>query len=265
MKYLQMKMILGLAIIALTFAFSTTSPPTSFAQTAENREEGVGKSWEKAEVFVPGKFFNSVPSKVNVEKPLPVVIYIHGCTGISIHDSQWGSFIKGLGFIAVFPDSMARPGRKANCNPMTKRGGLFPQAHDMRLEEISYAFDQVKKSPWADTKNIFLMGHSEGGTAVALTRLDGFRGIIISSWTCTHAKDPRFDGIFAPLETPILTLEWDRDAWRVGKPQEGSCANKFGERKKAQRILFSGSQHDTAQQSEARDAVERFLKVNLSP
>ncbi len=260
----QMKTILGLTIIALTFAFSAASP-NSFAQKTENKEEGVSKSWEKAEVFVPGRFFTSVPDKVSVEKPLPVVIYMHGCTGIAMHDSQWGNFIKELGFIVVMPDSMARPGRKPNCNPVMKRGGFFPQAHAMRQEEISYALGQVKKSPWADKINIFLMGHSEGGTAVARSRLDGFRGIIISSWACTNAKNPDFDGIFAPIETPILTLEWDRDPWRVGTPQEGSCTNKFGERKKARQILFSGSQHDTYQQSEARDAVTRFLKENIAP
>jgi len=262
MKSRQMKMILSLAI-ALTLSFIVASP-NSFAQKTENRIEGVNKSWEKAEVFVPGKFFTTTPGKVSVEKPLPVVIYMHGCTGVVMHDSHWGSFIKGLGFIAVLPDSMARPGRKLNCNPVMKRGGLFPQAHAMRQEEISYALEQVKKSPWADTKNIFLMGHSEGGVAVARTRLGGFRGIIISGWGCTNAKNPDFDGIFAPLETPILTLEWDADPWRVGTPQEGSCANKFGKRKNARQILFSGSQHDTYQQSRAQEAVAQFLKENLA-
>lgn len=264
MKLRQMKTILGLVIISLMFAFNS-HPSASFAQTSEDQEKNVGKSWEKAEVYIPGKFFSTMPDKVSVEKPLPVVIYMHGCTGITKHDMQWANFIKGLGFIAVLPDSMAIPGRKMNCNPVTKRGGSFPQAHALRLQEIRYAFDQVKKSPWADTKNIFLMGHSEGGQAVARNRLGGFRGIIISSWTCTHAKNPNFDGIFAPIETPVLTLEWDQDLWRVGTPQEGSCANKFGERKKARRILFSGSQHDTYQQSEARDAVAQFLKDNLEP
>jgi hypothetical protein len=50
------------------------------------------------------------------------------------------------------------------------------------------------------------------------------------------------------LETPILTLEWDHDAWREGTPQQGSCANKFGERKKARQVLFSGTQHFTYDQ-----------------
>jgi hypothetical protein len=264
MKSQQTKTIFSFAIIAMMFALSSASPD-SFAWAVENQSESVSKSWEKAEVFIPGKFFTAVPSKVDVEKPLPVVIYMHGCTGISRNDSEWGSFIKGLGFITVMPDSMARPGRKQNCNPVMKRGGLFPQAHAMRQEEISHTLEQIKKSPWADTKNIFLMGHSEGGVAAARNQLGGFRGIIISGWNCTNAKDPNFDGIFAPVDTPILTLEWDKDPWQAGTPREGSCANKFGKRKKVRQIMFSGNQHDTYQQSGAQDAVARFLKENLAP
>ena len=98
----------------------------------------------------------------------------------------------------------------------------------MRQEEIRYALEQVQKSTWADTNNVFLMGHSEGGTAAARNTLGDFRGIIISAWTCTNSARPDFDGIFAPLETPTLTLEWDHDAWREGTPQQGSCATKFG-------------------------------------
>lgn len=153
-----MKTILRIAIIALTFAFSAAAP-TAIAQTAENQRANVAMSWEKAEVFVPGSFFKTTPNKVTVNKPLPVVIYLHGCTGIeSNHDARWGDFIKGLGYIAVLPDSMARTGRKPNCDPRTKRGGAFPQAHAMRMEELRYALEQVKKSAWADPDNVFLMG-----------------------------------------------------------------------------------------------------------
>ena len=135
----------------------------------------------------------------------------------------------------------------------------------MRLEEIRYAIEQVKKSAWADTNKVFLMGHSEGGQAAARNRLADFRGIIISGWTCTDSARPGFDGIFAPLETPILTLEWDRDSWYEFTPFQGSCANKFGERKKARQVLFSETQHSTYDQREARDAVAQFLKENLAP
>jgi dienelactone hydrolase len=252
-------------IVVAAFACFATAL-TAFAQTAQNQAASVAITWEKAEVFVPGSFFKTTPDKVAVAKPLPVVIYLHGATGIDPdHDARWGSFIKDLGYIAVLPDSMARPGRKPNYDSRTGRGGVFPAANAMRIEETRYALEQVRKSAWADANNVFLMGHSEGGQAAARNRLPDFRGIIISGWTCTDSTRPGFDGIFAPLEIPILTLEWDHDAFREGTPQQGSCANKFGERKKARRVLLSGTQHGTHGQREARDAVAQFLKENLAP
>ncbi len=215
MKPRQMKTILRLASIALACAFSAPAPGMD-----------VDTTWDKAVVFVPGSVGKTTPDKVAVNNPLPVVIYLHGCTGINPrHDEGWGDFIRGLGYVAVLPDSMARPGRRSNCDAKTKSGGYFLQANEMRLEEIGYALEQVKKSAWADTNNVYLMGHSEGGTAAARTKLAGFRGIIISGWTCT---------------------------------------DKFGKRKKARQVLFSGSQHGTYGQQEARDALAQFLKENLS-
>jgi len=265
MKSGQMKTILLITIITLTFTFGAVVP-AAFTQTLEKQEADVAMTWEDADVFVPGSFFKTSPGKVSVNKPLPVVIYLHGCTGIDYnHDTLWGDFIKRLGFIAVLPNSMARPWRRLNCEPKSHIFGFFPQANEMRMEEIRYALEQVKKSPWADTKNIFLMGHSEGGRAVARNTLHDFRGIIISGWSCTDSAQPNFNGIFAPMETPILTLEWDHDPWRDGTSQQGSCANKFGKRKKARQVLFSGTQHSTYGKQEAQDAVAQFLRESLAP
>jgi hypothetical protein len=254
----------ALAVIT-AFAWCAASQLVS-AQDAETRVSDAAITWERAQVFVPGSLFKTRPDKVALTKPLPVVIYLHGATGIDPnHDARWGTFIKDLGYIAILPDSMARPGRKSNYDSKTGRGGAFPRANAMRMEEIRYALEQVKKSSWADARNVFLMGHSEGGQAAARNRLPDFRGIIISGWTCTDSARPGFDGIFAPLETPILTLEWDHDALREGTPQQGSCANKFGERKKAHQVLLSGTEHGTYSQPGARDAVAQFLKENRAP
>jgi len=227
----------------------------------DDNKSDVKKSWDSARVYVPGNNSETTPDKVKVVKPLPVVIYIHGCTGLTSESYSWGEYIKELGYIAVLPDSMARRS-ESNCDPKTKKFGAFPKVHAMRLEEIRYAYDQVKKSPWADTKKVILMGHSEGGVAAARTKLEGFSGIIISGWRCTNTKNPAFDGIFAPLETPVLTLEWNRDDWQ-NDATKGSCSDKFGERKKARQVLFPGNGHNVFEQSAAREAVTRFLKENL--
>ena len=259
-----MKMIFCIVLLAASFSVSATVPSVA-AQTAGRTVSTVERSWDDAEVFVPGKKFSTTPSKVTVDKPLPVVIYLHGCTGIDREsDVRWGRFIQENGFIAILPNSMARPGRKPNCDPKTKKSGLYPLAPAMRQEEIQFAVEQLKKCRWADNRNIFLMGHSEGGVAAARTRLGGFRGIIISGWHCTFRGRPDFDGIFAPSDTPILTLEWNRDPWYAGTPRDGSCASKFGERKNARQVMLNGSWHNTSWEHEARDAVAQFLKENLA-
>ena len=120
-----MKTITRLLVIALTFACSADAP-MAVAQAAENQGANAAMTWEKADVFVPGRFLTTTPNKVKVDKPLPVVIYLHGCTGIADHDKRWGGFIKGLGYIAVLPDSMARPGRIPNCDPKKKRAWCLP-------------------------------------------------------------------------------------------------------------------------------------------
>jgi dienelactone hydrolase len=100
----------------------------------------VESSWNKAQVFVPG---NTLPVTVNDIKSnqnYPVVVYLHGCTGIvNWHDHDWGVTLSGSGFIVIMLDSMARDGRIPNCDPVAKTGGLFPQAHDYRQQEITYA------------------------------------------------------------------------------------------------------------------------------
>lgn len=244
-------------IVMLGICFSTS------ITHADNNDPDVKKSWNSAKVYVPGNRSETTPDKIKVDKPFPVVIYMHGCSGITNENISWGEYIKDLGYVVVLPDSMARRS-EMSCDPRTKKGGLFPQAHQMRLEEISYALEQVKKSPWADAKTIFLFGHSEGGVSAARTKLEGFSGIIISGWRCTHRKNPSFDGIFAPLDTPILTLEWNRDDWS-SDTTKGSCADKFGERKKARQILLPGNGHNVYEQRVAREAVTQFLKENLKP
>lgn len=61
---------------------------------------------------------------------------------------------------------------------------------------MAYALDQLRKAPWADQRNLFLMGHSEGAVVVATANVSGFRGVIISAWICRN-------GLVVPHETAV--------------------------------------------------------------
>ncbi len=222
--------------------------------------QDLATSWDKALVYLPEKAGSTTPDAVNLAAPLPVVIYLHGCSGITPHnDIPWAEFISRLGFVVILPDSLARKDRPLSCSGYSHTWG---GVHKLRLDEMAYALDRVRSMKWVDAKNVFLMGHSEGAVAAARTRIHGFRGIVISSWTCTDTH-PLFNGLFTPLETPVLSMGWDTDPWFSGRRFQGSCEDKFDGRKNARHITFSGVEHSTVQQPVARQAVAEFLRTNL--
>lgn len=221
----------------------------------------VAKSWDTAPVYVPGSSFAKTTKDLDsITQSYPVVVYLHGCTGITQHnDRAWAKTISENGYIVIMPDSMARDGRIPNCDPRAKGPiAAFPQAHDYRQEEIGYALNQANASKWADKRNLFIMGHSEGGTAVARSTYN-VKGIVISGWSCTHRTNPKFDGINSPKHIPGLAIAWTRDPWREGKPNEGYCSNK-AEGRQFRQIDLPGVGHDTFGQANAD--VIKFLKDN---
>lgn len=244
------KMLLRLKQFLVLGLFAASS---AYAQDVE-------KSWSDAVVYVPGKTFTTTVSKVSVEKPMPVVIYLHGCAGINrTHDASWASLLTEQGFIVVMPDSLARPGRIPNCDPKLKGGNAFPNAFKYRQQEIGYALEQTQKASWADKRNIFLMGFSEGGIATAQSAHDGFAGRIIMGWTCTNKNNPDFDGIYSTKDSPVLAIASENDDWRIGKATAGNCANKAQGRSNFKQIDIPGSEHTTYGSDAAQNAVKSFL------
>ena len=238
--------------------------PFPIAAIAQSGSD-VAKSWEKAIVYVGGSARAGGVTKVNLSKPAGVVLFIHGCAGIGPpeHDAQrWAALISKQGFTVVLPDSMARSDRQVSCDPIAKKGGLFPPLHGMRLEEIRFAAEQIRKQPWFDGKNLFLMGYSEGAIAAVRSKLEGFRGVVATSWSCTNAKAPDFDGVFTPPGTPLLTLMHVDDPWFQAPHLKGSCATKIADRKNAKHITVPGTGHGTYDNAAARNAVVAFVKAN---
>ena len=226
--------------------------------------EGVEKSYDNAHVYVPGNFFKTSPSNIDVKRKYPVVIYLHGCTGITTHDYQWAKFVSDLGYIVVQPDSLARPNTKVICDPKTttsQKGIAGGIALMQRQQEIRYAMNQIKNSSWADTSNIFLMGHSQGGASTALNKINDFKGLIISGWTCTH---PVSGGIKSDKSIPVLAMSFDKDPWYYGKDTQGRCIDQAEGRVKFTQLELNGAYHSTVQEPQAQQAVVKFLKENTN-
>ncbi len=93
------------------------------------------------------QFFEKSIADLRLDKKYPVVIYLHGCGGItSSNDTRWGKFLSEMGFVVILPDSLARPGRISNCDTSAKKtSNRFPMAIPYREQEIFYSINELKK------------------------------------------------------------------------------------------------------------------------
>ena len=194
-------------------------------------------------------------------RTFPVVIYMHGCTGLEGVDRDVIRALAGAGYVVIAPDSMARAYRPRQCNPRTRRGGFNLFVFDFRQAEINFALQQLFEQPWVDWDNLFLVGVSEGGLAAAHHRGSLFRARVITQWTC-HG-DPLVSGIDGPDDTPVLSIVRGDDPWYDGEEtaQRGDCGVYFGaDRPGSQSIVLQdGSGHGVMDEPEVVQRIIQFL------
>jgi dienelactone hydrolase len=220
-----------------------------------NSEADIASTWTQARVYLPHVPSYVRPADVSAIQKLPTVVLLHGCTGLTASIVRWARTLTSAGYGVVAPDSFARSYRWSNCDPKTYLGDAFPAARRMRQEEIEYALKSLRVAPWADKRNLFLMGHSEGGGAVALWQGGGFKAQIISGNRCRQ-------GLAASPTIPVIVIGFVHDPW--DGIYRRTCAIRFGGRESASELLLPGSGHDTSQSREAQRAVLDFLRAHTS-
>ena len=213
------------------------------------------QAWQSAPVYLPGKFWTTTVDRVQIPQPLPLVIYLHGCTGItSSHDRRWAKFLSEQGYAVIMPDSFAREGRRSVCDPQTHSFDRrrFPEVYDYRHAEITYSLERAQQLAWVDPTRIYVMGHSEGAYAVSKHGLDGARAAIISGHTCGGPRGH----LVVNREIPLLNILFARDPWFHGTWRDGRCRQW---RDTVEETVVDGAEHDTFSSSEMRQAVIQFL------
>ncbi|MEJ2382471.1 MAG: dienelactone hydrolase family protein [Gammaproteobacteria bacterium] len=176
---------------------------------------------------------------------VPVVLYLHGCTGIKQQARLYRALLLSQGYAVFMPDSFQRPGRWA-CG----EEGPLPYRVSLRLQELAYAYQQIRTLPWIDQKRIVLMGFSEGGNTVDHWNKLGFAAHIIIGSACTLVGGKPA----APPGTPVLAVVGARDDYRPGL----SCTieRTVGGSKS---VVISNAGHKVAQYPQTRDAIKAFL------
>ena len=260
----------GLLVFVVTAMAVCVSGSSMGAGTGDS---DAARTWQGAHVVIPvenpdqpGKYIamngawhniQFAIDKIKPNKTIPTVIYLHGCTGFHGDSAFRINFLGENGYAVIAPDSFARSYRIPNCNPISKTGGWFREAYRYRQEEIRYAINSVRKLIWVDQGNIFLYGHSEGGLAVARYSGDGFRGHIISGWTCKG----KYWGIAAPSHVPVLAMVGSDDKW-TGTSMVGDCGQYIKGRPNSRSLIIQGAGHSINSYPEARKAILKFLEIN---
>ena len=228
------------------------------------------RTWDEAIVAVPGSdrilrgkdlMDPKNPAISEIQAPLPVVLYLHGCTGIGELEIEFGQSLANQGYLFIAPNSFARRYRPLQCDPVHQTGGFNLFVFDFRMAEVSNALEQLKRSRIVDPDHLYLMGGSEGGVVAALYRGDQFSGRVIFQWTCTGS--PLVRGIAAPHGEPVLAIVNQGDPWydeQHTTGQAGDCGPYLSERPNSRSIILKRpGMHDVLSIPNVRVAIFDFL------
>jgi dienelactone hydrolase len=155
-------------------------------------------------------------------RPTALILYAHGCDGLSEISRETGRFLARAGYVLVAPDSFARLTKPVSCDPTRRIAGLHRAALRWRQDELRYADGRIATITGLRDVPVVLMGHSEGAIAVATLTDAPAAARIMEGWTC-HAGWPEYQGSAAPVGQPVLALVGESDPWFEAPVLHGDC------------------------------------------
>ena len=249
------------------------TPNSEMSAADWSSPDELDRTWQASLVRIPNKHkvfagqISDLPYEALLDKrKLPTVIYLHGCSGI-----WWGTYIRldffaENGFAVIAPASFARSKYPKSCDPATKRAGLYRETLKMRQYDALNAIKNAKQLDWVDSKNIFLVGFSEGGitSATVSTNIDTtVNARVIEGWTCL-AGWSEYRGINAPVSEPVLALVADQDPWFQNSWTRGSCGRYMNSENGSRSVVYSTgslmSKHSLLDDPDVQALVLGFLR-----
>jgi len=178
---------------------------------------------------------------------LPVVIYLHGCSGFH-RGRLFVKYFLNEGFAVFAPNSFGRPGRTVMCEQGDMDGRIAT-----RREEIKHAVSKVREIEWIDSSRLVLAGFSEGGQATSDYGGKEFMAHVVLGTDC------RFSGGSpnAPGNIPVLNLVGSDDEYYDG----GGCSISDQRPKGSKRVIVKGGDHYMLNSEIPRLEIAKFLKI----
>ena len=91
--------------------------------------------------------------------PVPAVVLMHGCSGVSPTHHFWATTLRGWGYAGLVLDSFGARGVRSVC----ETGGI---TSEQRVEDAFAALGTLATHPGIDARRVALMGFSHGGGTV---------------------------------------------------------------------------------------------------
>jgi dienelactone hydrolase len=252
----------------IRFALLVASAGCSATAALADPAAEVGRTWEGALIYAPTAAEPTQMAQATALRWLSehpdtaVVVYAHGCDGISKITSDTGRFLAGQGYFFVAPDSFARDTKPLSCDAVTLRSGLHRDVLAWRQNEIDNAIGLLRAATDAP---IALMGHSEGAITAATYSGKPVDARIIEGWTC-HAGWSEYAGLNAPPSEPVLSLVGSDDPWFTASWARGDCGEFMDENDRSvvfRKPSYLHKKHWLSVDQEVRQIVSAFLRGNL--
>lgn len=201
------------------------------------------------------------------DPPKAVILYAHGCDGLSRITDSSGWFLARAGYAVIAPDSFARLDKPVSCEPSRHRGSLHRGVLGWRQAELRHAVQRIRGLSSFARLPVVLVGHSEGAITVATLGGVAAAARVIEGWTC-HAGWPEYKGLNAPAGQPVLALLGAVDPWFTLPVLKGDCGSLMIPSDLTRSIVYRAphalhDQHWLSFDREVQDEILAFLAAAL--
>jgi len=203
---------------------------------------------------------------IKYKKKFPIVLYMHGSSGLFTGDKYRRYIVEKAGAIFFAPNSFKIQNRPTYSSPVKEKN--YIKVHKIRLAEIQYTHNALKKLPFVDTKNIFLMGNSEGGLAAAIYKSKAFKGRIITAFSCESSYFYTNFKLGSKKDEPLLNIIGTHDQFFSKKSDlnrkykvQGNGIDALKKYHYAKIVILTKTKHDITTNPYVEDEIVGFLKL----
>ncbi len=240
--------------------------------------EDLRRTWDRATVFVPGPEIGAFVygrlgtasvrqrlAALSGDRRYPLVIYLHDSLSKSFVDDHLVEEFEVENFAAIFPYSRARGQWPTHCRDKPETCDVPPQVYLDLVVEMTDTVRRARQLPWVDRDNIFLVGLGDGAAVIAASGAEvEVNGYVIAGWTCTAPPElPGFDGLWTPIDRPVLLLNGQTNRWRRQADWDGSCAAKAGDHRDVTSLEIDTHIENLFVHPAGRTALIAFLHTKL--